>query len=114
MKKLILTVIILLSFSFNTTGEIHDSIDRAVYIEEVKNIEPELTHAKFRWVTRWKARVDGTTVNGGSVYGYALDYSTRRGAINRADDECSIRGGCYRTLTYAYSYLIKVYIRHYH
>ena len=86
MKKLLITILILLSFAFGNT-EITIDVNSAIYTEDAKNIKPELVHPRYGKL--WIARVDGFTKDGKAVYAISKACKTKKAAIRDAAIKCA-------------------------
>jgi hypothetical protein len=83
MKKLllILSIMAVTAFGFTPTDNVQ------------KVNEPQIEAVQY--VAGWAAKCVGYDSYGNKSIGYSYGYSTAKGAVIRARQECSIRGGVY-------------------
>lgn len=101
MKNLLITILILLSFSFGST-EIDIDANTSIYTEDAQNIRPQLVHPRYGKL--WLARVDGFTKDGTGVYALSKECKTKTEAIRDAAIKCAKLGAVY--------YLSLTYVKH--
>ena len=101
MKKILITILIILSFSFGNT-EVDIDANNAIYTQEAQNIRPQLVHPRYGKL--WLARVDGFTKDGKGVYAVSKECKTKAEAIRNAAIKCAKLGAVY--------YLSLTYVKH--
>ncbi len=112
MKKLLITILIILSFSFGNT-EIDINAHNTIYNEDTQHITPELVHPRYGKL--WIARVDGFTKERKAVYGVSAACKTKKAAIRQAAIKCFELGGVYKIrLLYLKSHIISLAPPHTH
>jgi len=95
MKKILITILIILSFAFGNT-EVAIDANTAIYTEEAQNIKPELVHPRYGKL--WIARVDGFTKAGKGVHAISKSCKTKHEAIRDAAIKCAKLGGVYKIM----------------